>query len=430
MNPSEPTHTASASAPAILSVREAGRTCLRITLPPSQDPSAYVLRMLKAPIPGLLPASPIHRDGTAYLDYDTTGLQPLSTLLRPSSLSDNDLRTLLSLLASSLSSVTGHLLPETNLLFDPRYIYRDWDETMLYLCFVPFDIAKNGIRALGEALLLSADEEDPAALMLALRLFRKTRSDSFTAADLLALTVSGRTVPDETLTDVSLPEASTRPSSDVPMTTPEADPASLFADLFTVAKDPPKKRPSRRRLFARSRKKTVKHDPSQDVLFEDLPLLPSASAPDASSVSTPPPKPASFPAVLEAPVSAPKHPPSSPAPPFAESSGGTVFLADDPDRDEPALWPDEGNTLPRIVLHKDTTRIGKLASACDVVIPQPTVSRLHAVIEREKDGLVIEDMSSRNGTSVNGKTLSPGERMRIKNGDKIVFAAVPYVLHC
>jgi transcriptional regulator with GAF, ATPase, and Fis domain len=42
------------------------------------------------------------------------------------------------------------------------------------------------------------------------------------------------------------------------------------------------------------------------------------------------------------------------------------------------------------------------AAAADLVIDDPTVSRIHAELEPKADGLVIRDLSSRNGTMVNG----------------------------
>jgi len=51
---------------------------------------------------------------------------------------------------------------------------------------------------------------------------------------------------------------------------------------------------------------------------------------------------------------------------------------------------------------------------CDIVIPDPQVSRLHARLEKAGEGWVILDLESRNGTLVNGeavaeKLLNPGD---------------------
>ena len=55
---------------------------------------------------------------------------------------------------------------------------------------------------------------------------------------------------------------------------------------------------------------------------------------------------------------------------------------------------------------------------CDIVIPDPEVSRLHARLEKTGDDWVIVDLESRNGTIVNGepvreKALSPGDVLQL-----------------
>ncbi len=64
-------------------------------------------------------------------------------------------------------------------------------------------------------------------------------------------------------------------------------------------------------------------------------------------------------------------------------------------------------------------RIGRVPE-CEVQLPgDPTVSRVHAVIEQTSEGLVLTDPGSRNGTYLNGERLTrprlvnPSDRVRI-----------------
>jgi hypothetical protein len=74
---------------------------------------------------------------------------------------------------------------------------------------------------------------------------------------------------------------------------------------------------------------------------------------------------------------------------------------------------------PRAVL------IGRSPSAA-VKLDDPTVSRVHARIERRDASVFVEDLGSRNGTLVNGKPIAreallvPGDRVRIGSTD-IIF---------
>ena len=53
---------------------------------------------------------------------------------------------------------------------------------------------------------------------------------------------------------------------------------------------------------------------------------------------------------------------------------------------------------------------------CDIVIPSHTVSRQHARITRIDDAYYLEDLSSLNGTFVNGERVS--ERV-LQDGDEL-----------
>ena len=58
---------------------------------------------------------------------------------------------------------------------------------------------------------------------------------------------------------------------------------------------------------------------------------------------------------------------------------------------------------------------------CDVVIPDPAVSRLHAELRQEADGFVVSDRGSANGTRVNGTLITGAQRLR--PGDEIMIAS-------
>jgi PAS domain S-box-containing protein len=65
--------------------------------------------------------------------------------------------------------------------------------------------------------------------------------------------------------------------------------------------------------------------------------------------------------------------------------------------------------LPLMVLGRDPT--------CDIVLALQTISRQHARLWREPDGVYLEDLQSLNGTLVNGKRIEG--RRRLRDGDRI-----------
>jgi pSer/pThr/pTyr-binding forkhead associated (FHA) protein len=75
-------------------------------------------------------------------------------------------------------------------------------------------------------------------------------------------------------------------------------------------------------------------------------------------------------------------------------------------------------------LHQDTTSIGR-TTGNDIIIPDLTVSRQHALLRFENGHWVVEDKNSANGTFVNGarirwpQPLNEGDQIRF--GDEIVI---------
>ncbi len=68
-----------------------------------------------------------------------------------------------------------------------------------------------------------------------------------------------------------------------------------------------------------------------------------------------------------------------------------------------------------VALERDRMVIGRGRKA-DLSLAEATISRAHAVVGFDADGFYIEDLSSTNGTLVNGM---PVDRQHLKNEDEI-----------
>jgi DNA-binding winged helix-turn-helix (wHTH) protein len=92
-----------------------------------------------------------------------------------------------------------------------------------------------------------------------------------------------------------------------------------------------------------------------------------------------------------------------------------------PDRNEetPLLVGHEGPLNgQRWIINADLI-LGR-AKKCDIYLPNRQVSRQHARIKLTKDGVLLEDMGSRNGTHRNGNPVT--EPVRLADGDIIQIA--------
>lgn len=79
-----------------------------------------------------------------------------------------------------------------------------------------------------------------------------------------------------------------------------------------------------------------------------------------------------------------------------------------------------------IKIRKSPFFIGKDAGKADGIIDEGEVSRVHAKIVADEDGVFLIDQESTNGTFVNGKRVVPWERYRLENGDIVGFSSVYY----
>lgn len=60
----------------------------------------------------------------------------------------------------------------------------------------------------------------------------------------------------------------------------------------------------------------------------------------------------------------------------------------------------------------------------DIALMDSRISRRHAQITNNDGNLMLEDLGSSNGTSVNGRKLGPGEKAPLAGGEKISFAGL------
>jgi hypothetical protein len=86
---------------------------------------------------------------------------------------------------------------------------------------------------------------------------------------------------------------------------------------------------------------------------------------------------------------------------------------------------EKGRATEEISITRDPVSIGRLSSN-DVVLSDPNVSRRHAELRREDDRWVIVDLSSTNGTLVNGNRAAEQE---LSDGDRLGFGSSQMVFN-
>lgn len=90
------------------------------------------------------------------------------------------------------------------------------------------------------------------------------------------------------------------------------------------------------------------------------------------------------------------------------------------------LWTTETGAIKAAMLSGQALVIGR-ATICDVVLPDPKVSRRHCRVWRENGDCWVEDLGSTAGTSVGDSRI---ERRMLRDGDTLLVAGHLLVFLC
>jgi pSer/pThr/pTyr-binding forkhead associated (FHA) protein len=88
------------------------------------------------------------------------------------------------------------------------------------------------------------------------------------------------------------------------------------------------------------------------------------------------------------------------------------------------LIPVNGDTP--ITIQRDITLVGRQRDQCDLVLENKSVSKLHCVLVRTDGLLFVRDLSSTNGTKVNGQRVIRGALLP---GDQLSIASEKFRVH-
>ena len=88
------------------------------------------------------------------------------------------------------------------------------------------------------------------------------------------------------------------------------------------------------------------------------------------------------------------------------------------------LVPDRAGSS--IVLKDSRYIVGKKCAGADIISASDKVSRIHARLVKDDGSYLLTDMSSQNGTFVNGRKIVPGSQVRLLDRDRVRFGDVEY----
>ena len=443
-----------------------------IPCPPEAETTGYQYRMLEMNrIDGILQCGLRHIDGTGLLYYDTTGKQSLSGLYGGRKIPGAELFRILETMDRVSGSLSKYLLDEQHLVLNEEQIFYDFSSGTYYFTYYPGEIVDPKVfRFLADSIdgkdkkaaaaayrLCSVSGDDRQALREAIReeaVMKDAVPEWETAADKLRIERTAQDAESETagmepqLRDDTdrrfrkykpdyraeslkdeVPERG-KAARNTPGRKTESGKISIAvrillitaliagaAGLFAVQLLVYISQRERRLCIAgsillticacliiaemiirvRKRHKVQREEESRrEPLYSesdeaDLPVFGSGTDADLRLSS--------------------------------DETGNTVRFSEQ-DMTGRLYGRDRGN---RIDLRTLPLTVGKAPAYSDVVLADPSVSRVHARIYKGEDGCIeIRDLDSTNGTYINGEKMEPNEKRRVQRGDEVRFGNVEY----
>lgn len=107
-----------------------------------------------------------------------------------------------------------------------------------------------------------------------------------------------------------------------------------------------------------------------------------------------------------------------------EECGRTIYIEEKQDESAPVhrLYTPEDRLV--VELSRPSITLGKKKGEAEVILEDPSVSRIHARITKEGDDIYLEDLNSTNGTFKNGLRLQPYEKKKLQSGDEVKLGRV------
>ena len=444
--------------------RDAEHNYMVILCPQQEDTTGYIYRMMELNrIDGLLACSVRHIDGSKYLYYDITGKQSVESLYGSRKVPPATLWSFLRCLGGIRQSLSEYLLDDTRLMLDPPYIYYEFRTGKFCFTYLPGEEAGAEIfRFLADRI----DTPDKQTIAAAYRMNAAARDDRIKIWEELGAILEEE---EERKTEGAAAERSARAGSlraaDARMETRTEVRAEGRAD--TRAESYADTRPEgRAHTRPGGRSKPGSHSKMRSILMMILAAAGSGGLAAAQYFLYIPQRERRLclvgavllmiifvllavdlfqerkkrrekerrgqePAEQESgeeyyPAFRGEAPKEAYAPEDEEETADTVFLQ--AEKKPGRLYGiGEISKGARIDLTTLPITIGKAVRYVDVLIEDPSVSRVHARVYRGEDGeIMAQDLGSTNGTYLNGRRIHENEPAAMARGDVLRIGEVEY----
>lgn len=443
-----------------------------------EEKNSYQLKMAQQnEIAGLLPFHCARKDGELQFYYEITAKQSVSSLYEKRLMGRTDILTLLGGIRDTMENLQKYLLNPLHLVFHPEYIYMDAERRNIFLCYVSQEDQESSILSLAEFILKHLDHEDRCAVVLGYSFYQKASEENFSLYKALReLLLEMRNEEAGADTEAAQTQRAEQDSGrwdlcgngQTESHKVSADSRTGYDHAYTEWMEYEKQNTETYEVTHKQRSgKARKNNAVKKidwlfriihpaVLISGLFLLAvleivcyagGLGITEAGGI---------FFLILSLELLLNKYllnrgkkrekeqwlqeeeeemyrilkDEMYEMPREKERIEQTQYLNNFPENEVLRLisvQAEKGGTVfPDICLDREIVCVGKLKGEVDVILDSPTVSRMHARLERRDGKFFVKDLNSRNGTFHNGRRLAPQEQCEITVGDRISFADAGY----
>lgn len=340
-------------------------------------------------IKGLLSCSLRYINGLAYLYYDISSKQNITQIYDRRVIRRKWMKDFFWSMRHIRLELSRFLLDESNILWYPQQIFQDLENNIFSFLYVPYHEGENGFLQLLEYFVEHIDYEDEALVECVYKMYEQFEN------------VGEAYLQEKIFADVKLIEGEVGDNAPENHTSEntliqeqvisQEGSTEKCVDIATTEKRGKK---GLRSIFDIKKKKDVRDD------YDRALQLTMGGYAVAEEI------------------------------PYEEEEWGqTIYIEEDtaPKERIHRLCTPDGRMV--VQLDRATLTIGKKKDEADFVLEEISISRIHARIIKEQDGIYLEDLNSTNGTFKNGLRMQPYEKRKLEEGDEIRFGKKEFVFY-